>query len=204
MSKKKKWSRQECRDRYVRGEKIGLRGLVKITGVSFSTLGVWCKQDNWTEQRKQYQDSLATKTDEKVKERTSEYLARDATEINSRYSDTWELYHALVHDGINTFHRLFSSIQFDGQSILSPSDKMKVQFHSSKNISLAIARLGNNLHTAMMAERKICGADYEFLEKAIDVTTRAGLEVTDPNMEQTISYLEQAGCQVIKPTELQK
>uniref|UniRef100_B8HMZ9 Transposase n=1 Tax=Cyanothece sp. (strain PCC 7425 / ATCC 29141) TaxID=395961 RepID=B8HMZ9_CYAP4 len=72
MSESNQWSREECRNRYVRGEKISLRELSRLSSRALGLLGRWCKEDGWTEQREQYR----LNSDRKSTKRRSSELPR--------------------------------------------------------------------------------------------------------------------------------
>lgn len=76
------WTHAQCKQRYVQGrDRIGLRKLAKDSGVSFSTVGRWCAQGKWETLRRQYEDELETRANEKALELTSDKLAEELSDV---------------------------------------------------------------------------------------------------------------------------
>lgn len=210
MSKKPKrrWTKHECRTRYIYGEdpqspdgygaEITLRQLVEISGRSLAGVGKWSSDENWFNLRKQELNKIRTKTSEKLIEKVSDRASDKMAKLNEEYLATWDEVHQLNRDAIAMITKLVNTIDDEGNSNLSPGDKLKLKFFTSKNISLAIQRACGNINTAMLAQRKITGADYEFIDKAIDFITNKGFDVSDPSEVQMIEYLEQQGYEVQK------
>jgi hypothetical protein len=77
----KPWPESVCRDRYVEGDRVGLRQLSEMSGVPFRTLAYWSKNSDWTKQRETFCVTVATKAQRKSLERVSDELADRSTEL---------------------------------------------------------------------------------------------------------------------------
>ena len=94
-NQKKKWTREECRRRYVEGEKISFRTLSQESGRTLSLLGRWSKGDGWVEEREQYQNKLRTKTVAKTIEKTSDRLSEELAKRNEDHVKGYEVFRAI-------------------------------------------------------------------------------------------------------------
>ena len=77
----KPWSREQCKERYVRGDKISIRQIALASGRAKSSMERWRQDDNWEDDRRQYQVQLGTSVTEKAIEKTSERLSDEIADI---------------------------------------------------------------------------------------------------------------------------
>lgn len=77
----KPWSREQCKIRYVQGDRISLRGMARASGRSKSSMERWSAEDTWEDERSQYQTSVKTATREKTIEKASERLSEELADI---------------------------------------------------------------------------------------------------------------------------
>lgn len=76
------WRRTTCAKRYIEGEQISIRELVKLSGRSLSTLTRWATEDKWKESRDQFQAGLKEATYAKAVEKASEKLSDELSDIS--------------------------------------------------------------------------------------------------------------------------
>lgn len=112
----KPWSRETCRRRYVEGNALGLRGLSKLSGVSFAKLTEWSRKDKldsenrtWPKQREQYQGEIRSKTFQKSAESISDKYAQENTkaveqhiELSARQRDLAGVFLSAVSTKVNS------------------------------------------------------------------------------------------------------
>jgi hypothetical protein len=73
----KTWTKEECRVRYVQGQRIGLYELSVEACVPFGTLKRWTteKPDTWFQQRRRFEEKTIRLTDQKSMELVSDAIA---------------------------------------------------------------------------------------------------------------------------------
>jgi hypothetical protein len=112
----KPWSRETCRRRYVEGEAIGLRGLSKLSGVSFGKLTEWSRKDKldpenrtWPKQREHYQVEIRSKSQQKSADAISDkYAEQNAKaieqhiDLSSRYRDLTGVFLSAISTKVNS------------------------------------------------------------------------------------------------------
>ncbi len=168
----KGWSREECRNRYVHGPRIGLRGLAVESGVSFKTLSEWSAKDDWPGQRKQFQDNLRTKIDEKVRSKlgiTKAQLCRDHFASHSQVRRVAQCLLGIIEDKAQ-------QIQSSHPELIDPDqlqETVKQLFTHVGNLNL----LSLTIDRAIEGERVAAGLEYEDLHKAAAMLKRRGFDV---------------------------
>jgi len=112
----KPWSRETCRRRYVEGSPIGLRGLSKLSGVSFGKLTEWSRKDKldpenrtWPKQREHYQVEIRSKSQQKSADAISDkYAEQNAKaieqhiDLSSRYRDLTGVFLSAISTKVNS------------------------------------------------------------------------------------------------------
>jgi len=167
--KKKKWTREECRRRYVEGEKISFRTLSQESGRTLSLLGRWSKADGWVEEREQYQNKLRTKTVAKTIEKTSDRLSEELAKRNEDHVKGYEVFRAIA----NQFNKaLLTELQASGDKLKLLDDK-----------SVSFQRYVTGYKMAVEGERVALGMEYLDINKAIAKLVRDGFEVVEPEDE---------------------
>jgi hypothetical protein len=146
----KPWSKEECRDRYVRGEKIGLRSLEELSGRGLSTLGEWSGTDDWVVQRERFWDERRTKTDQLIIEKSAEAISDELAAIATGHYETYK------------------TVCERAEALLeSAAEADEVNF-----LSLAI-------HRSIQGQRVALGMKFQDLNEAIAAIERAGFKVID-------------------------
>jgi hypothetical protein len=77
----KPWSREQCKERFVKGDRISIRQMTAASGKSKSTIERWRVEDRWEDERGRYQDELKTVTREKTIEKASDKLSDELADI---------------------------------------------------------------------------------------------------------------------------
>ncbi len=168
--KQKKWSKEECRDRYVTGEKIGIRSLAKLANVNLSTIGKWCSHGNWKAERDRYQIELRSQTEAKTIEKTSDRLSDELTKLNEEHIKGSELFRKMAQ-------------QFAGilaTEIQNSTNPERVRKLTDKEFTLAVQRYSNVFATAVQLQRQATGMHYLDLDKAVSQVIKAGYDVSEP------------------------
>ena len=171
MAKKKKWTREECRDRYVTGDKIGIRTLAKLSGRAHGVLGDWSSKDNWTGQRERFQNNLRTETEAKTIDKTSDRLSDELAKLNEEHIKGSELFRKMAQQ--------FAGILATEIQNCSPEGRVKKL--TDKEFTLAINRYANVFATAVALQRQATGMQYLDINTAIEQVTRNGYEVSEPD-----------------------
>lgn len=163
---KKKWSKEECRIRYVQGEKIGQRALAEQSGRAASLIGQWCSEDGWVKQREQYQSKLRAETHRKTLELTSDRLAEDLAKRNEDHVKGYEVFRAV---SVQYTKALLTELQATSNKLQLLDDK-----------SMATQRYAAIYNLAVQGERTALGMEYMDINRAIEAASRAGYEVVEP------------------------
>lgn len=75
------WSREQCKIRYVQGDRASIRQMVLYSGRSKSSIERWREEDRWEDERGQFQEKLKTVTQEKTLEKASDKLSDELSEV---------------------------------------------------------------------------------------------------------------------------
>jgi hypothetical protein len=144
------WSREQCRDRYVRGERIGLRTLQDLSGRGLSTLGEWSKAEDWTGQRERFHDERRTRTDELIIEKSAESISDELAAIAA------------------THYESYKGLREHAETLV----RSTVDPELLNALSLIVDR-------SIKGEREARGMKFQDINEAIKAVRRAGLEVVD-------------------------
>ncbi len=171
----KGWSREKCRNRYVHGPRIGLRGLAELSHVPYKTLAGWSAEENWPEQRNQFQGELRTQTDKKVKEKLSMSLAELAIEHFSSYRRVRRIADSLL----SQIESKVMQLESNHPELVDP-EQIKESLRELFEVSNVtnINQLSLILDRAIQGERTVSGAEYEDLQKAANALKRRGFQIT--------------------------
>ena len=169
MSKKRKWSKEECRIRYVQGEKIGQRALSKQSGRAPTVIARWCKEDNWVQQREQYVSRLRAETSQKTIEKTSDRLSDDLAKRNEDHVRGFEVIRA-------------GAIQFN-KTLLTELQKSDRKLKLLDEKSMSFQRYATAYKLAVEGERQALGMEYMDSNKAIAKVIKDGYDVIEPEIE---------------------
>lgn len=163
------WSKEECRDRYVRGTAISLRQLAPIAGIPLNTLTCWCRKDGWVGQRKQVQDKLTAETDHKTIEKTSDRNSDLAVEHLNSYQSARRV--------IDAYFRWQSQKIEEVKDI---PERLEAELKSIRPSNINFWLLA--LERAINGERLAAGLEWENVPKAIAFLERLGYVVADPTI----------------------
>jgi len=170
---RKPWTRDQARQRYLHGAKIGLRTLAEDSGVAKGTLERWAKSESWVEQRGRIQDETQTKTDEKIIEKTSD-------KISDQLSDL-----AVEHFNAHKSVRKLAQIYLDHmtqQCQRHEHPEAMEEFVKQLN-PLTINFWSLVLDRSIKGERVATGMQYEDVTAAYKYLTALGYEISDPSTE---------------------
>ncbi len=173
MAKKRKWSKEECRIRYVQGEKIGQRALAEQSGRTKSVIAEWCSRENWVQQREQYQGKLRAEAEQKTIDKTSDRLSEDWAKINEEHLKGTELFRKMA-------------LQFGmalGNKFSNASSEDKAKIAADKDFSLAVQKYGSLYKDMVQLERIALGMEYMDSNKAIAKVIRDGYDVIEPETD---------------------
>lgn len=170
VKKKQKWTREECRIRYVEGEKIGQRALAEQSGRVANLIGKWCSEDGWVKQREQYQSRLRAETQDKTIEKTSEILSDELSKINEEHIKGLEFYRKLALQCTQTLATELTALEKNGRFKLT----------KDKDFALVLQKYAGVHMDAINIERMALGMQYLDLNKAIEATKKAGYDVVEP------------------------
>ncbi len=164
--KKKQWTKEECRRRYVEGEKIGQRALAEQSGRTKSVISDWCSADGWVQQREQYQGRLRAEVQAKTIEKTSDRLSDELAKRNEDHVKGYEVFRAIA----TQFNKaLLTELQTSGDKLKLLDDK-----------SVSFQRYATGYKLAVEGERAALGMEYLDINKAIAEAIKAGYEVNEP------------------------
>ncbi len=172
MSNQTPWSKERCRDRYVHGQKIGLRALAVESGVSFKTLTEWSAKDDWPGQRKHFQDNLRTETDKKVKSK----LSITRAELSIEHFESHRQVRRVAQCLLGIIEDKVQQIQSNHPELVDPEQlqqTVKQLFSHVGNIN----QLSMVIDRAVEGERVAAGLEYEDLQKAAAALRRHGFDV---------------------------
>ena len=169
LAKKRKWSREECRLRYVQGEAIGQRALAEQSGRAASVIAAWCSEDGWVQQREQYQSNLRAETQKKTIEKTSDRLSDDLAKRNEDHVRGFEVIRA-------------GAIQFN-KTLLTELQKSDRKLKLLDEKSMSFQRYATAYKLAVEGERQALGMEYMDSNKAIAKVIKDGYDVIEPELE---------------------
>ncbi len=171
MTKQNKWSKEECRIRYVQGDKIGIRSLSKIANRSHSTVAGWCADEKWAEQRDRYWIKIRSETEQKTIEKTSDRLSDEWAKVNEEHIKGSELFLKL-------------SVQLTmaiGQDFQQSRNKSKTA--KNKDTYLSVQKYSSVYKEMVNLQRQALGMEYMDSNKAIAKVISDGYEVIEPMEE---------------------
>ncbi len=168
LAKKKKWSKEECRIRYVQGERITTRALAKMSNRSIGTIARWCAEGNWTEQRDQYVIKLRSKAEQKTIEKTSDRLSDEWAKVNEEHIKGSELF-------LKLSVQLTMAIGADFQQ-----SKNKSKVAKDKDTYLSVQKYSSVYKEMVNLQRQALGMDYMDSNKAIAKVISDGYNVSEP------------------------
>jgi hypothetical protein len=169
----KPWSREDCRDRYVIGDKIGLRKLAEISGVQISSIFAWSSADDWPSDRKQFQSETVAKTRESV----SDAIAEKSAAIIERHLEGFKDF-ATLGISLGALAQQCS----DQMAEQAPIDPYRLQALTGASTNAA-----NVFKTAVEGQRQALWLDAENINVAIGIVEKHGYRVSEADAEDTAS-----------------
>lgn len=167
----KPWSREDCRDRYVMGSKIGLRKLVEISGIDRRSLERWSSADKWPEKRRQFGGEVAAKTQEAV----IEALSEDRAAVIERH-----------YEGFKEIESLGTSLLCLAQKAADQMAELsKIEPYHLQALTGASTSAANVLKTAIEGQRQALWLDLENINVAIGIVEKHGYHVTEADPEES-------------------
>lgn len=163
------------------GDRIGLRPLATISGVSHSTIARNCSADNWTDKRSEFKGE----TDKKTGDLVSSQIAKRTAEIfNDHYSAELEVFE--VGKNIVGLAKIYTQSIRDRFEALqnAPNDDEKQSRGNAYELQALTASLNlaqSTIEGAINGQRKALGLDYSDINYAVASVRRSGLEVVDKN-----------------------
>jgi hypothetical protein len=191
---KQQWSKDECRDRYVRGAKIGLRELSHLSGRALSVLAKWSQQENWTSQREQYQNNLRSQTDQQAIAKTADKLSDQLSEMAIEHYHSYRGGRRIADFLLQRMTAKIEALESSHPEMREPEALRESLQSLIKDSNPAVLnQLTQAIDRCVKGERTVLGLEYEDLNKAIAAVEKAGLEVRiPPNVTfiQDISQLQ--------------
>lgn len=177
---KNRWTREDCRDRYVRGNPISFRSLSEQANRHLSTIADWSTSDpdgNWVTQREKYQNALRLETDTKAIEQVSTRLSTELSEL------------ATEHFTINKQARELALIYLRtrSQSLKNAAEKgFDSLLAELKAVSASEVNFWSLILTRHLEqERNVTGLDYGLnLNRAASILEKEGYVILDPKSEE--------------------
>lgn len=192
MTKKRKWTKDECERRYVHGAKISLNALSKESGVNYSTLKSWSSGGQWKTKREEFQVDL----NQAAREKTIDKLSTDLAQLEIDHVNDYSTLRGCAMAKVKALKARLDRVaeqakRVDGIDMSSlGEDVVREEAQAQAEAQgdairdsdvLDLQALANVVDKCIRGERMVLGAEYEDLNKAVAAITRAGLEVKAPN-----------------------
>lgn len=161
----KPWSREDCRDRYVMGDKIGLRKLAEISEVPIANLYRWSSADNWPQNREQFKGAVMAKTQESV----SEAIAEKASAITERHYEGFKEVESLGASLINLAQKAADQM----------AERDRIEPYHLQALTSASTNAANVYKAAIEGQRQALWLDLENINVAIGIVEKHGYHVTE-------------------------
>lgn len=175
------WTKEECRDRYVRGSQISLRRLAQESGNKYKTINDWSRFDipKWSEQRKDFQAEVRLKSDNKMVESLSDRTSN----LTVQHLDSYQSARRVVDTYFAFLNRRIDEVK-------DIPERLEAELKSIRASNINFMML--SLERAINGERTAAGLEWENVPKAIAFLQRQGYQIVDPTIDQTVG-LEELG-----------
>jgi hypothetical protein len=191
----KPWTIDQCRDRYVMGDRLGVRLLSELSGVPYSTLSKAAAAGDWLGQRTKFRASVDVQTFDII----SAQIAGETAEMLKVHcgaeTDVFEVARQMI--GLVRFHAKEIKQQFEDAANADPcddgggSEKPKTSVYQLQALCAALNLAQSTLDGSINGQRKAMGLDYADINYAVSSVRRAGLEVVEKDeFEAFKRYLE--------------
>jgi hypothetical protein len=173
------WTKEQCRLRYVQGERIGLKALAVESGVPIGTLKRWSseKPETWPQQRRQFDTKVRLLTHQKSVEAVSGAITQSNEAVIAEHLEML----AMLREIASFF---FKAVLFKVKEIENDSDPDSVndkllEFLKTLGGRVPLQTYSNVLHIAIQGERQALHLDLvdpAILERAAN---RHGLSLVN-------------------------
>lgn len=165
------WTKEQCRDRYVRGDRITLQQLAVESGNPYKTLNHWSRFDEpkWSIQRQDFQAQLRLDCDKKVLEEISTHTSDLAVEHLKSYQSARSV--------VDVYFR-WQSKRLD--EVKSIPERLEAELKSIRAANINFWML--SLERAISGERLAAGLEWENVPKAIAFLEKLGYQIIDPSL----------------------
>jgi hypothetical protein len=167
----KPWSREDCRDRYVIGDKIGLRKLAEISGLDQRRIERWSSADNWPENRRQFLGTVSAKTQESV----SDAIAEKASAVIERHYEAFKELESLALSLITLSQQCADQLATAGA----------VDPYRLQALTGASTNASSVLRGSTDGQRQALWLDTENINVAIGIVEKHGYRVSEADAEDT-------------------
>lgn len=175
---KKPWTRQQCEQRYVQGDRIFLKDLAVESGVSERQLERWSAEGEkpWPKLRREFGGELAAATTKKAIEKISEKASDEFSNLTFEHLEAYRIYRQLA--------TIYGNFLLE-KANSNPLELSKLPAYAINFWSLALDR-------SIQGERKAAGLEYEDVNKAIQFLQSLGYEIVDPTQQNQADTEAQA------------
>jgi hypothetical protein len=175
------WTKEECRDRYVRGSQISLRQLASDSGNSRKTLEDWSRFDvpKWSEQRREFQGEARVRGDHKAIENISDRTSN----LTVQHLDSYQSARRVVDTYFAFLNRRIDEVK-------DIPERLEAELKSIRASNINFMML--SLERAINGERTAAGLEWENVPKAIAFLQRQGYQIVDPTIDREVG-LEELG-----------
>lgn len=171
----KPWNRDDCRDRYVMGDKLGLRKLAEISGASLTNLFKWSAAEDWKSKRQQFCSKSTAKTHEAV----SDAIAEEAAAIVERH-----------YEGFRDFATLGVSLGALAQQAADQLAETVIDPYRLQALTGASNNAVNVYKAAVEGQRQALWMDLENINVAIGIVEKHGYRVSEGDAEDSATDLK--------------
>jgi hypothetical protein len=177
------WTKEQCRDRYVRGSKISLKQLAVESGNSYKNINNWSRFDEpkWSVQRKSFEAQVRLECDNEIVKKTSDRTSDLAVEHLNSYQSA----RSVVDAYFQWQNRRIEEVK-------EIPERLEAELKSIRASNINFWLL--SLERAINGERLAAGLEWENVPKAIAFLQKLGYEIVDPTIPPGQSTkLEESG-----------
>lgn len=182
----KPWTIDQCRDRYVMGDRISLRSLSEISQTSYKVIANASVKDEWTNRRSKFRATVDEKTIDII---SSQIAGKTAEILGSHYDRELDMFNYIsrgakladrITDRINAQIEELENIA-DGDDRDNEKDAIVYSPYRLQALMASLNLAQASLCGAIDGQRKALGLDYSDINYAVSSVRRSGLEVVDKN-----------------------
>lgn len=161
---KRKWTKEECRVKYVQTGNMSQMELAAISNRSSSIIAKWSKEDNWVAQRERYMLKTHLKNAEEK-----------AENIDIEISDEIEKMETINDEHIIGY-KLFRNIATQWAIAVLERDEPKIS--KMNKISQAMQKYASVYNNSVLGERTALGMEYMNINRSIELLIKEGYSIT--------------------------